>query len=189
VFRERAVTDVTTLLSAANRGDERAWNELFAEFYEELRHLAHARLRRGRTVTLLSTTALVHESYLSFLKSGRIQIKDRSHFMAYAARVMRSIIVDHLRERSAQKRGADGHPASLEADAVDSASGDASEIIRVHKALDELASISERLVRIVEMRYFAGMTESEVGEALGITERTVRRDWQKARLILAATIG
>jgi RNA polymerase sigma factor (TIGR02999 family) len=167
---------VTILLTAANRGDREAWDRLFAEFYDELRRLAHARLRRHRPVTLLETTVLVHESYVRFLKSGRIQIGDRAHFMAYAARVMRSIIVDHL-------RGAAPPGEQTEAPA------NGREVLRVHEALNELATISERLARVVEMRYFAGMTETEIGEAMGLTDRTVRRDWQKARLLLAATLG
>ncbi|HYM07629.1 MAG TPA: ECF-type sigma factor [Terriglobales bacterium] len=183
------MSDVTLLLSAANRGDASAWNQLFAEFYADLRRLAHARLQRNRTATLLDTTALVHESYMRFLKGGRIQISDRSHFMAYAARVMRSIIVDRARERSAERRGGDASPAALSADAAEPASAVESEILRVNEALNELASISDRLARVVEMRYFAGMTEGEIGEALGITERTVRREWQKARMILADTLA
>jgi RNA polymerase sigma factor (TIGR02999 family) len=180
------VSHITGLITAANRGDESARNELFAELYPELRRLAHVRMQRNRPVTLLGTTAVVHESYVRFVKRGRIQISDRSHFMAYAARVMRSVIVDRLRERCARGRDANGDRA-IEHDVVDPASGEG-EILRVHEALDHLAAMSERLASIVEMRYFAGLTEPEIGEALGITERTVRRDWQKARLILAATL-
>jgi len=179
------VSDITGLLTAANRGDEGARGQLFGELYPELRRLAHARMQGNRSATLLGTTALVHESYVRFLKSGRIHISDRSHFMAYLARVMRSVIVDRLRERCARKRDAS---APLDPDIIDPASGER-EILRVHEALEHLATISERLVRIVEMRYFAGLTEPEIGEALGITERTVRRDWQKARLILAVSLA
>jgi RNA polymerase sigma factor (TIGR02999 family) len=179
------VSDITGLLTAANRGDESARGQLFAELYPELRRLAHARMQGNRSATLLGTTALVHESYVRFLKSGRIHISDRSHFMAYSARVMRSVIVDRLRERCARRRDAS---VPLDPDIIDPASGER-EILRVHEALEHLATISERLVSIVEMRYFAGLTEPEIGEALGITERTVRRDWQKARLILAVSLA
>jgi RNA polymerase sigma factor (TIGR02999 family) len=179
------VSDITGLLTSANRGDEGARGQLFAEFYPELRRLAHARMQGHRLATLLGTTALVHESYLRVLKSGRIQITDRAHFMAYSGRVMRSVIIDRLRARRARRRDATG---PLDVDAVGPASGEA-EILRVHEALEDLATMSQRLASIVEMRYFAGLTECEIAEALGITERTVRRDWQKARLILAAALN
>jgi RNA polymerase sigma factor (sigma-70 family) len=103
--------------------------------------------------------------------------------MAYAARVMRSIIVDLIRERLSRPVR-----VNLEGDLLVLVSKDESEILDVHQALEKLAVISERLVRIVEMRYFAGMTETEIGEALGMTERTVRRDWEKARILLAASL-
>jgi len=174
------MSDITDLLTEANRGDEASWNKLFAEFYGDLRKLAHARLRRNRVPTLLDTTVLVHEAYVRFAKGGRVHINDRSHFMAYAARVMRSIIVDRLREQSAQKAGGQPDPPLQ--------SG-ANEILQVHEALNHLATLNERLARIVEMRYFAGMTEMEIADVLGVTERTVRRDWQKARIVLAATLS
>jgi len=158
------VRDITGLLTAANRGDESARSQLYAELYPELRRLAHARMRANRSATLLGTTALVHESYVRFLKSGRIQINDRPHFMACSARVMRSVIVDRLRERCSRRRGATG--LALDLDAVDPASG-GGEILRVHEALEHLATMSQRLASIVEMRYFAGLTEPEIGEALG----------------------
>ena|SRR5215469_17031223 len=177
------MSKMTILLVAANEGDGEALNQLFVDCYPELRRLAHARIRRSRAITLLDTTALVHESYCRFLSAGQVQIADRSYFMAYAARVMRSIIVDLIRERLSRPVR-----VNLEGDLPVLVSKDESEILDVHQALEKLAVISERLVRIVEMRYFAGMTETEIGEALGMTERTVRRDWEKARMLLAATL-
>jgi RNA polymerase sigma factor (TIGR02999 family) len=137
-------------------------------------------MQRNRAITSLDTTALVHESYCRFVNAGQVQIADRAHFMAYAACVMRSIIIDLIRERSSRPLRVE-----LETDLPVLVSKGEQEILHVHEALEELALISERLVRVVEMRYFAGMTEAEVAEALGLTERTVRRDWQKARLLLA----
>jgi RNA polymerase sigma factor (TIGR02999 family) len=177
------MSEMTTLLVAANQGDSKALDQLFADCYPELRRLAHARMQGNHAVTLLDTTALVHESYCRFLNAGQLQITDRSHFMAYAARVMRSIIIDGIRARSSR-----GLRVDLGTDLPAPISRGESEILHVHEALEELALISERLVRVVEMRYFAGMTEAEIGEALGITERTVRRDWDKARMLLAATL-
>jgi RNA polymerase sigma factor (TIGR02999 family) len=176
--------DVTVLVAAANRGDGVALNQLFSELYGDLRRLAHARLQGKRDLTLLDTTALVHESYFRFLKTGQIGISDRSHFLSYASRVMRSIIVDFFRERSATRRGGDDIRVPLD----QSVPADETEAIRVHQALEELSLVSDRLTRVVEMRYFAGMTEPEIAEALGLTERTVRRDWEKARMLLATAL-
>ena len=180
--------DVTVLLAAANRGDGVALNQLFSELYGDLRRLAHARLQGKRDLTLLDTTALVHESYFRFLKTGQIRISERSHFLSYASRVMRSIIVDSFRERSAKRRGGDDIRAPLDRETAESVPADETEAIRVHHALEELSLVSDRLTRVVEMRYFAGMTEPEIAEVLGLTERTVRRDWEKARMLLATAL-
>jgi RNA polymerase sigma factor (TIGR02999 family) len=184
---EGFVRDITTLMAAARCGDSAALGQLFSELYPELRRLAHARLKRHPTSTLLDTTSLVHESYLRFLKARQVQVSDRAHFLAYAARVMRSVVVDFARQGSARRRGGQDVHIALETDAANLPAGEA-EIIRVHEALEELATFSERLVRVVEMRYFGGMSEAEIAEALGLTERTVRRDWEKARILLASAL-
>ena len=186
--REGTVTDLTTWLAGARQGDSEALGQLFSELYRDLRQLAHARLKHHGTLTLLDTTALVHESYLRFLKAGQVQFADRAHFIAYAARVMRSVVVDFARESLSQCRGGQEVHITLKTDAAASLANGESEILRVHEALDELATVSERLVRVVEMRYFAGMSDAEIGEALSLTERTVRRDWEKARIILRAAL-
>jgi RNA polymerase sigma factor (TIGR02999 family) len=181
-------TDFTVLLANLGEGDTEALGQIVSELYGELRQLARSRLKGAETPTLLDTTALVHESYLRLLRAGHIQVKDRSHFLAYAARAMRSVVVDFVRERSAQRRG--GHDVKIPMD--DDVAGRAwrgdSEILKVHEALQDLAAVSERLVAVVEMRYFAGLSEAQIAETLDVTERTVRRDWNKARLILAATL-
>ena len=182
------VGDVTVLLAAANRGDDVALNQLFSELYGDLRRLARARLQGNRDLTLLDTTALVHESYFRFLKAGQVRMSDRPHFLAYASRVMRSIIVDFFRERSAKRRGGDDVRVPLDRDTAESVPAGETEAIRVHQALEELSLVSDRLTRVVEMRYFAGMTEPEIAETLGVTERTVRRDWEKARMLLATAL-
>ena len=179
--------DITALIAGVRRGDDEALGQLFSVLYEDLRRLAHARLKRHDSAAMLDTTSLVHESYLRFLKAGQVQISDRAHFLAYSARVMRSIIVDFARESSAQRRGGQEVHVTLDTDVAPLAGGEV-EVIRVHEALEELALLSERLARVVEMRYFAGMNEAEIGEALGVTERTVRRDWEKARIVLAAAL-
>ena len=161
--------------------------QLFSALYEELRRLAHARLQRSEPLTLLDTTSLVHETYLRVLKAGPVDISERPRFMAYAARVMRSIIVDFIRQRHAERRGGDDPRVSLDT-AAGSIPTDAQEVLRVSEALDELAQVDERLAKIVEMRYFAGFTEQDIAAALGINVRTVRRDWQKARLLLSIVL-
>ena len=161
--------------------------QLFSALYDELRRLAHARLRRSEPLTLLDTTSLVHETYLRVLKAGAVDISERPRFMAYAARVMRSIIVDFVRQRRAERRGGGDPHVSLDT-AAGSIPTDEQEVLRVSEALDALAQVDERLAKIVEMRYFAGFTEEDIAAALGINQRTVRRDWQKARLVLSIAL-
>jgi RNA polymerase sigma factor (TIGR02999 family) len=179
------MADIRELLSAAKQGDADAEAQLFSLLYAELRVLARRRLRRSKPCTLLDTTALVHEAYLRLHHAGYVQISDRSHFLAYAAHTMRSIVVDIVRKRGAARR--DGGDVSVLPDRSSLPAGE-NEILRVDQALAELARVSERLVQVVEMRYFAGMKESEIAEALSITERTVRRDWEKARMVLAEAL-
>ena len=146
------------------------------------------RLTQGARGAMLDTTALVHESYLRFAGAGQLAINDRQHFMRYAANVMRSVIVDCVRERMAERRGGEALHVTLNTQACDAMSGAEEEILRVHDALEELSRYDERMARVVEMRYFAGMTENEIADALGVTDRTVRRDWEKARLMLAQAL-
>lgn len=182
--------DITVLIQRAQGGDRGALDALFDALYPELRRIAHARLTRNLRDTLLDTTALVHECYVKFSQAQRLGPSDRAHFLAYAATAMRSIIVDFARAKAAERRGGDAPHVTLNtalADGLGDRHGE-DEIVRVHEALDELAKLDARLAQVVEMRYFGGMTDVEVGEALGITDRTVRRDWDKARLLLAAAL-
>jgi RNA polymerase sigma factor (TIGR02999 family) len=178
------MSDVTSLLLAAKNDDSQAMNRLFEVLYDDLRLLARAKLRRSAPMTVLDTTALVHESYLRFLRTGDLKVEDRPHFLAYAARVMRSIVVDLIRSRLADRHGGDALHVTLNTEIADSASVREDEVILVNDALEELATIDPRLVKVVEMRYFAGMSEEEIAESLGVSIRTVERDWEKARLFL-----
>jgi RNA polymerase sigma factor (TIGR02999 family) len=162
--------------------------DLFAELYPELRQLAHSRLRKNEPITLLDTTSLVHEAYLRVMRAGKQALTDRSHFRAYVAHVMRSIVVDLVRQRRAERRGGDQERVTLDTGALNPNRPEEDQIIRVSDALDELAAVDERLVKVVEMRYFGGMSELEIAEGLGVTERTVRRDWEKARILLASAL-
>jgi RNA polymerase sigma factor (TIGR02999 family) len=138
---------------------------------------------------LLDTTSLVHESYLRFVQAGQLKASDRKHFLNYAGRVMRSVIVDFARERLAQRRGGDALRVTLDTGVADSVAEGEVEIVRIHEALEELAQHDARLVQVVEMRYFGGLSEAEIAESLGVHVRTVRRDWEKARLLLADALG
>jgi RNA polymerase sigma factor (TIGR02999 family) len=180
--------DISALIRRVNAGEAGAQDQLFAAAYGELRKLARSRLRDGGRNTVLDTTALVHESYLRFLNSGQLRSDDRRAFFAYASRVMRSAIIDAVRERQAERRGGDLQRMTLNTQVADSLPAGEEELLQVHEALDVLAQAEPRLAKVVEMRYFGGYSEQEIAEALEITDRTVRRDWDKARLLLAAML-
>lgn len=179
---------LTDLIHRAQNGDDAALRQVFDATYDDLRRLARMRLSKGGRGTLLDTTSLVHESYLRFADSGQLRIGDRQHFLRYASHVMRSVIVDLVRGRLAERRGGNAVHVTLDTQGSDVTCEGESEILRVHDALDELGQYDARLVQVVEMRYFAGMTEVEIADALGVTDRTVRRDWEKARLLLAGLL-
>ncbi len=160
----------------------------WAALYPELKQLARSRLRRSGPGTLLDTTGLVNEAYLRVAGAGAQCAGSAGQFMAYAARTMRSVVVDLIRERQAQRRGGDLQRVTLNTAVVDAA-GAADEPLRIDEALKALAALEPRLCQVVEMRYFAGLTEAEIGAALGVTERTVRRDWTKACLLLRSMLG
>jgi RNA polymerase sigma factor (TIGR02999 family) len=161
---------------------------LFPEMYQELRRIARARLRRSESITLLDTTGLVHESYLRFQKMGQLAIQDRGQFLGYAARVMRFVVIDFIRQRRAERRGGGAIQITLGSEILDSMSVDDEHALRVHDALEELSKVDARAVQVVEMRCFAGLDEQEIAMALGVTDRTVRREWKKARLLLKAAL-
>ena len=165
--------------------ETRQGEDLFELLYHELRRLARSRLAAGGRHVLLDTTALVHESFLRLQGAGKVGLTDRNHFMAYAATAMRSVIVDYVRKRSSEKRGGDVEHVTLDTHLGDTLGATDEEIVEVHEALDALGEVDPRLVRVVDMRYFAGLSDDEIGAALGLTGRTVRRDWERARLLLA----
>ena len=175
---------VTTLLAEIGAGRREALDALYGLLYGELRALAHSRMRRSGELTLLDTVGLVHESYLRLEKAGELRFDDRGQFMAYAARVMRSVVVDIAREQQALRRGGGQRLVTLDTAIGRSEDGKDTEALRVHDALEELAALDERLVRVVEMRYFAGLSNADIAEALGIGLRTVERDWERARSFL-----
>ena len=182
---------LSLLLGLARGGDPDALKAVFEAAYPELRTLARARLRRQQPGAAdMQTTALVHEAYLRLANSSQLQPEHRAHFFRYASRVMRSVIIDFIRERAAQRRGGGSAHQALDTQIQPlRAGGDEQEILKVHEAVDGLAEYDPRLVDVVHMRYFAGMTDKEIGSVLGVDERTVRRDWEKARLLLLEALG
>jgi RNA polymerase sigma factor (TIGR02999 family) len=179
-----AAGPVTVLLAAVGLGRDGALGELYALLYPELHRLAHARIRRSKPFTLLDTTALLHESFLRFQQSKAVALPDRDRFMAYAAHVMRSVVVDNIRRSRRERHGGDVQHVEFDDSLHSSVDQAHDDVLRVHELLGALEQIDARLVRVVEMRYFAGMTESEVAGVLGVTVRTIARDWEKARLYL-----
>ncbi len=183
------MSDLTVLLGAARQGDQQAVGQLFQLLYDDLHRLARSRLRQHRTMTLLDTTSLLHESFLKLIGASVLPVEDRRHFFAYAASVMRSVIVDFARARKADRRGGKAEHVVLDTALGQQLAGPENDTLRVHEALDLLAQADARLAQVVEMRYFGGLSETEIAEALGLSERTVRRDWEKARLMLSAALG
>jgi len=180
--------DLTQLLAAVRGGNQSALGEVFEITYQELRSLARQRLRKTPSDGTLDTTSLVHECYLRLTHVGRLSIEDRSHFLGYAARVMRSVVVDLARERLSQRRGSGAMFVTAGTDIPDHEASGAEDVLRIEEALQELAKTEQRLVQVVEMQYFAGFSIEEIASSLGIAVRTVRRDWDKARLLLSVAL-
>lgn len=168
--------EVTRLLEAVDAGEEGALDRLLPLLYNELRAIAARQLRRERSGHTLQPTALVHEAYLK-LVGGELSASSRAHLLAIAARAMRQVLVDHARRRTAAKRGGEHSPTTL-TDGSASIELDPEGLLALDRALDELEA---RQRQVVECRFFGGMEETEIARALGVSERTVRRDWVKAR--------
>lgn len=185
--------EITGLLAAARQGDGDAASRLMSLVYDELRVMARRQLRGRRPGQTLTTTALVHEVYLKLVDQDGVPWQDRSHFFSVAALAMRHILVDSARRRVAKKRG--GEEVRIEFDELRLAGGEpdaearAVEVLAIDRALTSLAVLNERLSQLVELRFFAGLTEEEAAEAMGTSERTVRRDWRKARAFLFQALG
>ncbi len=179
---------ITELIRAVQAGADGSRDRLFAAAYAELRKLAHFRLSGGGRNTFLDTTALVHESYLKFLANGQLRQDDKRAFFSYASRVMRSVIIDSVRERQAERRGGGLADLTLSTGRIAELPSAEAELLQVHDALSALEQSQPRLAKVVEMKYFGGYSDSEIAETLDLTERTIRRDWDKARLLLRAML-
>jgi RNA polymerase sigma factor (TIGR02999 family) len=172
--------DVTGLLIKWRQGDKAALDALIPLVYRELRRVAGARLQGERAGRSLQTTALVHDTYLRLVDLHRLRLENRTHFFAVAARLMRQILVDHARRTQAEKRGGGVTMVSLEG-VSPAFAPDIVDVLALEQALEELASMDERLCRVVELRFFTGLTIDEAAEALDVSPATVERDWVVAK--------
>jgi RNA polymerase sigma factor (TIGR02999 family) len=160
--------------------------DLDADLYRSLRRMARARLRNGGRNTLLDTSALVHEAWM---RMAGAEVQDPGRWMAYASRTMRSVIVDLARRRQAERHGGDAFVVTWTEALQLRAPAPADEVVRVHEALAELEALDPRLAQVVEMRYFGGLDDEQIAAAMGVSDRTVRRDWDKARLLLGQALA
>jgi RNA polymerase sigma factor (TIGR02999 family) len=172
--------EVTRLLAALSGGQREALDTLLPLVYDELRRLAHRQRQQQRTYATLNTTALVHEAYVKLAGRGGASWEDRAHFYRIAARVMRDILVDYARRQRAAKRGGDRQPVSL-SEFGDLPDVRAEEVLAVDEALRRLETLDPRQGRVVELRYFVGLSIPETAEVLGLSESSVKRDWTAAR--------
>ena len=177
---------VTQLLARARAGDAQALGAAYSAVYEELKHAARSQLRRMRDA--FQTTALVHEAYLKLAGGAPLAALDRNHLLALSARAMRQVLVDDARARKADKRGGGQEALTLTASL---GNGDAAavEVLALDELLASLHRVDERAAQIVELRYFGGYSEPEIADMLGVTDRTVRRDWRKARAFLLSELA
>ena len=180
--------DITQWLDAARDGDRAALDRVLGTLYHELHAMARRQLA-GQYGQTLDATALVHEAYLKLIGRRDVQFDDRAHFFAYAASAMRSVVVDYARQRLAQKRGGDLHRVTELPDDVEGGLRLDEDMLGLDTALTKLAGVDAKLAQVVELRYFAGLSEQEIAELLKRSERSIRRDWQKARLYLLASLG
>jgi RNA polymerase sigma factor (TIGR02999 family) len=177
---------LSSLFESAKRGDASAADALFSALYSELHRIAKRQLARQGVPVSLSATTLLHQAYIEMAEREGISFPDRARFMGYAARVMRGLIIDHARSRHAQKRGGQFEPTSVETE-LECAPVDR-ELSRISEALDELAKTEPPLAELVDLKFFCGLTFAEIASLRGISERTVQRQWEKARIYLHRSI-
>lgn len=178
---------ISSLIVATEQGDKPAAEALFAALYSELHRLAKRELARQGLPASLSATTLLHEAYLDMAARDGPSFPDRARFMGYAARVMRGLVIDHARERHAQKRGGLFEITSLDTEAMESAA-DHRELIQISEALDELAKVDPALAEVVDLKFFCGFSFAEIAAMRDVSERTVQRNWERARIYLHGKI-
>jgi RNA polymerase sigma factor (TIGR02999 family) len=178
---------ISSLIVSAERGDRAAADALFAALYSDLHRLAKQQLARSGGGVTLGATTLLHEAYLDISQREAAVFPDRGRFMGYAAKVMRGLIIDYARSRQAQKRGGGFEITSL-GDAVDGSVADEQELTRISAAVEELATVDPSLAQIVDLKFFCGFSFADIAAMRGVSERTVQRHWDKARIYLHRTI-
>jgi RNA polymerase sigma factor (TIGR02999 family) len=172
----------------AENDEPDARHRLFALLYDELRRIARRELQRTVGVATLSPTTLLHEAYLNLHKRDGVSFPDRAHFLAYACRAMRGLVIDYARSRQALKRGAAFEITSLQVEQHDQAV-EPEELQRLGDAIERLAAINPRLAQVVDLKYFSGFSFADIAQMLGMSQRTVQRDWDKARLFLSRAMS
>lgn len=177
----------STLFASAAQGDPAASDHLFQALYAELHRVAKRELWRNGGAVTLGATTLVHETFLDMSSRAPVSFPDRARFMGYAARAMRGLIIDYARNRHAQKRGGGFEITSLDTEIADNLT-DHAELTRIGDALDELAHVDPALAQLVDLKFFCGFSIAEIAALRGISERTVQRDWEKARIYLHRTL-
>ena len=180
--------DITELIGQARDGDRQASERLFASLYAQLKQLARGQLAGGDAP--LHATSLVHEAYMKLARGADVAIRDREHFYAIAARVMRQIVIDHVRARDAQRRGSGMRPNGLDSGALAVAAEQRGEdVLALEDALEKLMAVDPALGKLVELRFYAGLELAEIAAIVDRSERSLKRDWRRARAFLYAEIG
>jgi RNA polymerase sigma factor (TIGR02999 family) len=185
---EPPASDIGVLIQSSEAGNSSARNELFAALYRELHRLAQSHVARSSGPITLSPTTLLHEAYLDISRRTNLVFPERNSFLAYASRAMRGLVIDYIRSRRAKKRGGDLTFLAV-ADAQPDSSGDSDALEDLDRALQELEAIDQPLAQLVDLKFFCGFTFGELATMRGVSERTVQRDWAKARLLLHRAIG
>ncbi len=181
--------EIGALIRSADAGDEAAVALLFTALYRDLHEIAERELRRGGGQLTLGTTSLLHEAYLNISKREGIEFANRAHFLAYASRAMRGLMIDYARRRQAKKRGGEFHLTLASAEIPAAERAPAQPLEELGTALDTLAGVHPQLAQLVDLHFFCGFSFGELAQLRGVSERTVQRDWRKARLLLHRTLG
>jgi RNA polymerase sigma factor (TIGR02999 family) len=181
---EHVPRDIAELVQRADRSDPEAVNQLFALLYQELHQLAERHLQRNGSALTLGATTLVHEAYLSIVSRKNVVFPDRARFFAYASRAMRGLVIDYARRRRSRKRGGDYEITTITAGALPAGEDAGEELEALNDALGELGELDPALAELVDLHFFGGFTFGEIADLRQLSERTVQRDWQKARLLL-----
>ena len=181
--------EITQMLLELTDGNEEVVNQILPHIYDELRRLASSYLRRERSNHTLQPTALVHEAYMKLIDQSRVKWQNRAHFFGIAAQVMRRILMDHARKHTAEKRGGDAEVLPIEEEILIVSHDKSAELVALDDALNQLAEMDERKAKIVELRYFGGLSIEETAEVLGVSVPTVNREWRMAKAWLYSEIA